>query len=341
MLRVALIGCGGIAATHVHGYAALPPEDVRVTVVCDADRGSAEALARRAGATQVDEDWATTVARTDIDAVDVCLPHDLHAPVAIAAAEHGKHVIVEKPLATTLADADAMIAAAERSGVVLMCALCERYHPEYECIKEIVDSGVLGDPVLARIDHNQDVEMPPGHWIRQAERIGGGAIASAGCHRLDLLRWYFGEVAAVSSFGYRDPGRMAGEVAGVVNMRFESGAIGTLTINWMSRRRPWYESIWLEGTRGSVHNHGGVHVHSLDVPEWSEDYVRLDVPTADPFAAELRHFVRCIQTGSTPLTDGREARRTMAVALAAYESERSGHTVDPQHPLDSAAEDDA
>ena len=131
---------------------------------------------------------------------------------------------------------------------------------------------------------------------------------------------------------------MEGEAAGVVNMRFENGAIGTLTISWMSRRRPWYEGIWLEGARGSVHNHGGVHVHSLDVPEWSDDYVWLEVPAANAFAEELRHFAHCIETGATPLTDGHEARRTMAVALAAYESERSGRTVDPRRLLGSADE---
>lgn len=327
-IRVALIGCGGISRAHARGYAALGSEEVRIIETCDASADLAEARAKELGAERVSLDWKQTVGRTDIDAVDICLPHDMHAVVAIAAMECGKHAFVEKPLATTLADADAMVRAASAAGVRLMCAFCERFDPQHVETKRLLDQGAIGAPMLARIDHNQNVEMPVGHWIRQADRLGGGAIASAGCHRLDLLRWFLGEVSAVSSFRYFEPDRMEGEVAGIVNLRFESGAIGTFTINWMSRKQVWYERFWIEGAGGSIHNHDGLRVHRLDSA--SQEPQRIDLPTADAFTEEIRHFLGCIRDGEEPLTSGADARRTMAVALAAYESDRLGAVIDPR-----------
>lgn len=329
-IRVGLIGCGGISRAHARAYRNLGETEVRVVIVCDEVLSLAEERARETGALSSTGDWRVVLDRKDVDAVDLCLPHDLHAEVAVAAAQAGKHILVEKPLATTLADADRMVQAARDANVRLMCAFCERFDPQHVLVKRLVAEGYLGTPMMARIDHNQNVEMPPGHWIRYARRLGGGAIASAGCHRLDLLRWFFGEVVDVSAFRFYWRERMEGETAGVVILRFENGALGAFQINWMTRKPVWYERLWLEGTEGSLHNHGGLQVFSLRRPEWSEGYVRLDVPSADPFTEEIRHFLECIRTGDEPLTHGADARKTMAIALAAYESARTGQHVNPQ-----------
>jgi predicted dehydrogenase len=295
-VRIGLIGCGGISRAHARGYRNLGDSEARVVVTCDEARELAEERARETACETVATDWRAVLDRKDVDAVDLCLPHDLHADVAVAAAHAGKHVLVEKPLATTLADADRMIRAAHDADVRLMCAFCERFDPQHIVVKRVVDEGWLGTPMMARTDHNQNVELPVGHWIREARRLGGGAIASAGCHRLDLLRWFFGEVVDVSSFRFHWRDRMEGEVAGVVILRFQNGALGAFQINWMTRKAVWYEKLWLEGTEGSIHNHGGVHAFSLRRPDWSQGYVALDVPSADPFAEEIRHFLQCVRT---------------------------------------------
>lgn len=334
-VRMGLIGCGGISRAHVRGFQNLGPEEVRVVITCDEKEELAAQRAQEAGAEAWTTRWEEVLERPDVEAVDLCLPHHLHAPAAIAAAQAGKHILVEKPLATTLEAGKAMIDAAQGEGVVLMVAFCQRYDPQHQAAKRFVEEGWLGRPVLAHIDHHQDVNFPAGHWARSRSRLGGGAIAGSGCHRLDLLRWFLGEVEEVWACTFSWPERLEGEVAGVVGLRFANGAVGNLSINWMSRHRPWYERFWLEGTEGCIHNHQGLQAFSLLRPEWAQGFVALEVPSADPFTEEIRHFLTCVREGKEPLTNGPEALRTLAVVLAAYEAERTGGTVRPADLLGS------
>ncbi|MGQ9486900.1 MAG: Gfo/Idh/MocA family protein [Armatimonadota bacterium] len=337
-VRIGLIGCGGISRHHVRAVLSLGAEQVRIVATCDVVPELAQARASETGAEIVTTDWRQVMERKDIDAVDICLPHDLHAEVAIAAAEASKHVLVEKPIATTLEDGWRMVLAARRADVRLMVAFVERFEAENQRTKQLVDEGWLGIPILAQVDHLQDVFIPPGHWARQRERLGGGAIASAGCHRIDLLRWLVGEVEWVSAETYYNPERMEGEIAGVVNMQFTTGAVASLSTNWMSPYRAFYRKLWLEGTEGCVHNWNGLHIFSRKKPEWSEGFVRMDVEPIDPFAAEMRHFVECVREGKEPLTNGEDALRSQAVAFAANESERTGCRVRPAELLSHALE---
>lgn len=337
-VRIGLIGCGGISRHHVQAAINLGSEQIRVVATCDVVPELAQARASATGAEFVTTDWRQVIERKDVDAVDICLPHDLHAEVAIAAAEAGKHVLMEKPIATTLEDGWRTVLAAQRAGVRLMVAFVERFEAENQRTKQLVDEGWLGVPILARVDHLQDVFIPPGHWARERERLGGGVIASAGCHRIDLLRWLVGEVEWVSAETYYNPERMEGEIAGVVNMQFTTGAIANLSANWMSPYRAFYRKLWLEGTEGCVHNWNGLHIFSRKKPEWSEGFVRIDVEPVDPFVAEMRHFVECVREGKEPLTNGEDALRSQAVAFAANESERTGCRVRPADLLSRALE---
>ncbi|MEJ5251526.1 MAG: Gfo/Idh/MocA family oxidoreductase [Armatimonadota bacterium] len=337
-IRIGLIGCGGISRHHAQAVQSLGTEQIRIVATCDVDLSLAQARAEQTGAEFVTTDWREVVEHSQVDAVDICLPHDLHADVAIAAAEAGKHIFVEKPIATTLEDGWRMVHAARRADVRLMVAFVERFEAENQRTKQLVDEDWLGVPVLAQVDHLQDVFIPPGHWARDRERLGGGAIASAGCHRIDLLRWLIGEVEWVSAETYYNPERMQGEIAGVVNIQFSTGALATLSVSWMSPYRAFYRKLWLEGTEGCVHNWNGLHVFSRRRAEWSEGFVRLDVEPVDPFAAEMRHFVECVRDGKDPLTSGEDALRSQAVAIASYESERTGCRVRPAQLLSQALE---
>lgn len=338
-LRIGLIGCGGISRAHVRAMQSLGQEMVRVVATCDVEEALAQERARKSGTEVVLTDWREVLKREDIDAVDICLPHDLHAEVAVAAAQAGKHILVEKPIATTLEDGWAMVRAARQAGVVLMTAFVERFEAENWRTKQLLDEGWLGAPILAQLDHLQNVVVPPGHWVRSRQRLGGGSIASAGCHRLDLLRWFIGEVEWVSAETYYHPDRMEGEVAGVVNLQFTSGAIATMSINWLSPHRAFYRKLWLEGTEGAVHNWNGLHVFSRKKPEWSEGFVKLDLEPVDPFAAEIRHFVECVREGKEPLTSGEDSLRSQALAVAANVSEQTGCRVRPAELLSQALEE--
>ena len=318
LIRVAGIGVGGIFRAHLQGYAALS-DLFSLVAVCDVNEAAAQRIADEHEVKKVYTLVEDLLEDGDFDAVDICLPHDLHAPVAIAAAEAGKHVLVEKPMALSLEEADAMIVAAGKNDVKLMCAFCERYDPQYVKIKELVESGAIGQVLCARADHNQNVLTPEGHWIQQKARLGGGAVFSAGCHRIDLLRWIVGEVDAVSCFGAFCPERMEGEVAGTVSLHYVNGAVGTMMINWMARRSPWYEGFWVYGTEGSVHNLGGVHLDSArETGEYG--YVKQEIESRHSFTEEIRHFGQCINENREPLTSGKNVRHSLHICIAANQS---------------------
>src|SRR6266571_1215911 len=150
-VRVALIGCGGIATAHLRACAALS-ELARVVVACDSNAERARRRAEETGA-EACLKYEEALARDDVEAVDLCLPHDLHEPVACAAAAAGKHVLVEKPIARNLAEADRMIAACADAGVHLMVAHCQRFSADRQTAKRLVDEGAIGRIYLMRPDH--------------------------------------------------------------------------------------------------------------------------------------------------------------------------------------------
>src|SRR5579864_5457516 len=135
-VRIGLIGAGGISRAHIPGYLQCQNRAV-VTSIADVQANAAWAARDQLGSGEVYSDWRDLLDRAAVDAVDICLPHDLHAPVAIAAAEAGKHILVEKPIARTLGEADDMIAAADRMKVKLMVCHDRRYHPAFARMKEL------------------------------------------------------------------------------------------------------------------------------------------------------------------------------------------------------------
>jgi predicted dehydrogenase len=327
-IRVAIIGCGGISRGHARGYLQ-SPDLFEIVACCDERRELAEERAQQLGAKFVTTDYREVIAREDVDAVDICLPHHLHAEVAIAAAEAGKHVLVEKPIANSLQEADAMIEAAKKSGVVLMVAHNERYMPVYRKAKELVEQGILGRIFLARADHNQFVRINGRHWLWRKETAGGGVLIGSGIHRVDILRWLVGEIVRVWHRQVIVPERFSDEVeaASVTIFEFANGAIGELTCNWSAygaNSAPWYELLWLYGTEGSLHNVGGLFVASEKLPESQGKHVQIPLPDEDSFVNEIRHFGECVRDGKTPLTSGEEGRKSLAVVIAAYQAAETG-----------------
>ncbi|MBI2941842.1 MAG: Gfo/Idh/MocA family oxidoreductase [Chloroflexi bacterium] len=339
-VRIGLVGAGGISRAHINGYLKCPEKAI-ICAVADIRKEYAEATAAQVGGAEVYGDWRELLEKADVDAVDICLPHDLHAPVAVAAAERGKHILVEKVMARTLEECDAMIAAAERARVKLMVCHDRRYHTVFARIKEIVDSGAIGRLLCLRLDHNQDVNMAArmdgvGGWAFFRERLGGGAILSCLVHQFDLIRWYAGDVAQVGAMTLTLPDRMEGETVGVVPLRFRSGALGDTVINWFIRSRSltpenpagslWGELVWLSGTDGNLHNFGGIHILRHGAQPQRFEHVPVEVVPGHVGA--VAHFADCIREDRDPLTNGREGRAALEVALAAYRSEGTGRFID-------------
>ncbi len=324
--RIGLIGCGIISQNHIDGYAAIA-ERAEIVAVADTDAGRAAAAAAKTGAGRQFADYRDLLAESDVDAVDICLPHHLHRPVTVAAVEAGKHVLCEKPIAASLAEADAMIDAAERAGRVL--AIGENWHflPEVEVAGRLIREGALGQVVVAQSVLAGFLGGPylDTRWRFVADEVGGGALVDSGIHNVDVLLSLLGRPETVSCYTRRVRDFFPAEDVALVTAQFEGGALGQLIIGW-SLRSTGEPLFRVYGTEGALTAHRGkVEVISERLPE--KPTVFPTAPT-NGFREEIAHFVECVSTGRRPAMGGPEARADLAFVLAAYESARTGRQVE-------------
>ncbi|WP_123533723.1 Gfo/Idh/MocA family protein [Halosimplex salinum] len=342
MTNVGLVGAGGISDLHRPAYDDFP-EKLTLTGVCDVSEENARAFADDFG---VDywTDHETFLEEADVDAVDVTLPHSVHYEVAKAALEAGKHVHVEKPFATDLADCVELVDLAAERDLRLMVGQMQRFHPPYRALKRRVDDGDLGAIRHARCDAlvNQGDLFPPGHWLYDGEMAGGGGVIGYSVHKLDLLRYYLGDVAGVSALDRSvSPDFDGAEDYATGLLEFESGTIADFSVTLSAPAMPYTEAFWLVGDDGVVHTlpegeqqEGYVgsptpRINTRDDPERRKSFDAMDdfdtdLPTSDAFVNELLHFADCVERGSEPLTSGRDNLGTMAAIEAIYRSAASG-----------------
>ena len=261
-LGVALLGAGLAGRMHAaeYGRAAglLAGHGVRLepVVVADADLDRAESVARRAAIPAVEADWRAAVSRDDVDLVDICLPDECHAEVAIAAARAGKHILCEKPLAQTVEQGEAALAEIERAGVTAMVGLQYRRTPAAELLGQLIDDGRLGRPHTVRAYFARDVGADPATrvgWRFDGARLGSGSVHALGPHVIDLLRYLVGEITAVAASVQSDIGTdsRASDSADVL-LRFAGGAHGVLQTSWAAYGRKHHLDIEVLGGKGSA-----------------------------------------------------------------------------------------
>jgi UDP-N-acetylglucosamine 3-dehydrogenase len=331
-VRIGLVG-PGLIARRAHLPAHLANADAVVAAIAAGRRERAEAVAAEFGVPRVYDDWRELIAARDIDAVDICAPNHLHAEIAVAAAAAGKHVLVEKPMAVSLAEADGMIAAADRAGVVLMVAHNLRFAPLYREVKRLLDEGAIGRLLAARgfFMHAGPDEFwgAESDWFWDAGRAGGGSLLDMGIHMVDLMRWYVGEaVTEVSAMTSRMLKPSPFEDNAVVLMRFEGGLVASVQSSWSARPQP-DRGLTIHGEEGYIAaGRSPSEPLVLHVRQGGgEDRILLPVPAAADAENPFAHFVRCVQTGARPLTGGAEGRASLEVVLAAYRAERIGRFV--------------
>ena len=345
-VRIGLFGGGGILGAHAPGFREAQ-DSAEVTAVAEPNPEQAERIRSLVGSTvRIYSGYEELLDDAPVDAVDILLPHDLHGPATEAAAKAGKHVLVEKVMARSVEECDRMIEACERAGVSLTVCHDRRYHAQWMALKQIVDSGVLGTILTWKLDHNQDVSLPPGHWIRSRERLGGGAIMSCLTHQIDALRWFDGEPTSVTCMTKSSAQRMEGEFAGTILAQMKSGALAQLSINWWTRcNKPvenclWYEMVHVCGDRGEAYlmNNRGVFLQQYDSTEteWSAAYgAQICEGFVQVKTGEWRGHERCIREWIKSLrgepaqitTTGYECRGTVEVAEAACRSQETGKVV--------------
>ncbi|AZN42592.1 Gfo/Idh/MocA family protein [Paenibacillus albus] len=263
-----------------------------------------------------------------VDAVVVCSENSKHAVYTIAAAKQGKHILCEKPIATTVEDAEAMITAAEQAGVQLMIAFPCRFSTVAQRMKARLASGELGR-IVAFGGTNRG-SMPWG-WFADKELAGGGAVMDHTVHVLDVMRWYMpgAEVTEV----YAEVGNSFYEEAGIddcglLTFSFDNGVVASLDPSWS---RPRSNPVWgdltldLVGTEGSAK----VDLYKQNMTLHTNDTMKTTAPFwgDDPDQGLIDHFVDCVISGNSVSVTGMDGLRALEVALAAYKSAESNRPI--------------
>lgn len=334
-LRVGLIGCGNIGARgHAPAYAQVA--EAELVAVCDVNIGRARQVAEATGA-EVYVDYHDLLAREDIDAVDICLPTSLHASVAVEALRHGKHVLCEKPMAVTLEEADAMIAAAREAGRVLMVGHVRRFDPRFVQVKAILEAGEVGRPVHIRRAERQHLPFSGDAWYWHPT-AGGGIFLDIGVHVTDLFRWYFG-ADPVSVYAVGRQVRPEAQAAdgfdhAVMMFTFPEGQVGLAEISWAyppQFGRSQYGLLEVVGTTGRVvysdRDAAPMTVYDAEEGLSLPAYFRFMSTLEDAFVEEIRHFVAVVQGRERPRITPEDARAALAMALAAEQSAREGRPI--------------
>jgi predicted dehydrogenase len=321
---VGIVGAGFMGDTHLAAWAA----DGVPRSVFDVHPGNAARLATRHGAT-VARSLDELIAASDV--VDICTATHTHADIAVAAARAGRHVICEKPLARTLADADRVIAACASAGVELLVAHVVRYFPEYAAAHERVVAGAVGRPAVLRLRRaTYRPRHTAGHWLFDHAK-SGGVILDMMIHDFDFARWVAGEVTSIwcRSVGLERP--ELGVDHAVAILTHASGAISHLSGSWAYGRPDFRTAFEIAGSSGLIsHDSALAPVASwLDAADDAGGAVGLprSPVTLDPYRLQLREFRRRIVDGTPVRVSAQDGREALRIALAADASAREGRAV--------------
>jgi predicted dehydrogenase len=311
--RVGIIGAGGIGKTHLRTWAA---NGISPTAIADAKAEILDAAIVDHGG-QPYASGFDLIASGTIDIVSICTPPAFHADLAIAAAEAGLAILCEKPLATTVADAERVAEAVERTGALFAMGFCHRFQPEIEALKGLIEAGELGTIREVRnrfAGHLKNVEQT---WFANPKIAGGGVLVDTSVHSIDIFRYLVGDVVGVHALTSTRETELGPtldvEDTGVLILQSADGVLGVIESSWRTPPGEWALS---------VHGTGGTAVvdyvaMTLRVQGLDGAWRNLDVGEGDRFVREIAAFIACWRGEETPratLADGVAATRILAAA---------------------------
>lgn len=352
-LRTAIVGSGKVAHLHAKALKALPESEL--VAVCGRPSPGLDAFGKLHGIL-VSNDMAAMAREAGVQAIVIATPHPVHAQAAVEAAHLGIHVLVEKPLATTLADCDRMIEAARRSGVALGTISQRRYYPPCRRIRAAIDAGRLGRPVLGSaviFGWRDEAYYRSDPWRGKWREEGGGILVNQAPHQLDLLLWYMGEIDQVQGYwaNLNHP-YIEVEDTAVATIRFKSGGLATLLVS-NSQNPAINARVSVHGSNGAsvgVQTDGGaMFVAGMttigDAPfndiwtipgeerllagwkaEDAELFGSVD-PTTHFHRLQIQDFLLAAMEGREPAVSGLDGRRTVELFTAIYRSNKEGSPV--------------
>jgi UDP-N-acetyl-2-amino-2-deoxyglucuronate dehydrogenase len=333
--RIALVGCGRISKNHFNAIRKVDGLDL--VAVCDSDPKRAEEAATEQNVACFTS-YERMLAESNSDVVTIATPSGLHTDQGVEAAQAGKHVVMEKPMAISLTGADALVHACDKAGVKLFVVKQNRLNPPIQLLKRAVDRGRFGRIFLA----NCTV-----HWARPQEyydqapwrgtwEFDGGAFMNQASHYVDLIQWLMGPVESVMAKTATLARRIETEDTGVAILKFRSGALGTIEVTMLAYPRNLEGSVTVLGEKGSV-KIGGTAVNKVENWQFADydddDKAVQEADTNPPNVYGLGHegyyrnVLAVLKGEAKPDTDGRAGRKSLELILGIYESAKTGREV--------------
>ena len=338
MLKFGLLGCGRIAKRHADLLGHSQIAGARLAAVCDVDIERARKVGEQFGVPYF-SDLHDMMRGADLDVVSVLTPSGLHAQNVLALAPYGKHIVVEKPMALTLDDADAMIAECAKRKIRLFVVKQNRFNVPVVKLREALDEGRFGKIFLGTVrvrwcrrQDYYDNDAWRGTWA-----MDGGVLTNQASHHVDLLEWMMGDIESVFAKGITALAKVETEDTAVATIKFKSGALGLIEATTAARPKDLEGSISILGEAGTVEI-GGFAVNEMKVwnftdkqPEDADMLTRYSVNPPNVYGfghqAYYEHVVDCIANNRTVLVDGAEGRRSLELITAIYESIESNAEV--------------
>ncbi|OQY84812.1 MAG: oxidoreductase [Chloroflexi bacterium] len=337
-LRFGIVGCGRIAPRHAQAIRDIAEDEaISIVAACDVKEARVKHYTDTYGGKPY-TNYHRMIEDPNVDVVTVAVPSGLHAQIGIDAAKAGKHVLVEKPIALRLEDADALIEACEQNGVTLGVVLQNRFNPPMRELRALVDSGALGKLYLGsatvRWFRPQVYYEDDWHGTRA---LDGGALMNQSIHHIDALQWFLGDAESVFTYSDTMAHRMECEDVGVSVLRFKNGAVATVEGSTLTYPENLEGSVALFGEHGSVKVGGtalnrkvfwkvaGELEHERELLRREE----VDPPSVYGYShrEQILEMAHAIREGRQPATHGREARRSLRLVLAMYQSARERREV--------------
>ncbi|MEZ4862191.1 MAG: Gfo/Idh/MocA family oxidoreductase [Caldilineaceae bacterium] len=330
-LKIALVGCGGIAQAHWRGIQAHAKQLVVSTVV-DTDPARAEAMAQQTGGRPFTS-LEAALADGDFAAVDIMLPHNQHEAAAVAAFAAGKHVVLEKPMAPTVAGCDHILAAAKQAGTVFMVAEQAHYWPDVRQVQQLIQAGAIGEIITARGFFGNPAPAPGSvagrPWRYDLALAGGGITIDGGAHWLRPLRMWLGEVDEVIAVTGRPLAEMEGESLARALLRFQTGVVAVFDTLYAGAVLGGGEEFRITGTLGEIISERGYPGRLLLFDKAHPDGQVLKENLWDgdgrlaAFGYELADFAQAVLTSAPLAAPPEYALGELRTALAIYRSAES------------------
>ena len=335
--RIVLVGCGRISERHFDAIADRP--EFQLVAVADELVDRARLTSERLGVPAFTS-YSAMLAETEADVAVICTPSGLHPRHGIMAAERGLHVVVEKPMATRLEEADALVRACDQSGVHLFVVKQNRLNPGIQLLKRALDRGRFGRVFLANTTvrwNRPQAYYDAAPW-RGTWEFDGGAFMNQASHYVDMIQWLIGPVESVSAKTATLARRIESEDTGVALLRFRNGALGVIEVTMLTYPRNLEGSVTVIGEKGTV-KVGGTALNRIEHWEFAEyddddreaDALRVASNPLSVYGSGHRPYydnvVRVLLGEASAGTDGREGRKSLELLLGIYEAARTGREV--------------